>query len=110
MALWYDEFDWIHEHDFEQAHPYDDDIETTIYAWERLAKSYNEEVRKLSWDLYEQLSKIRCKKVLTDQMTRLSKTDFHYHDFYKHFRRKRFQRLQRNFDVSNRQTIQKKNF
>ena len=59
------------------------DIETTIHAWRILAKSYNEKVGQFSSDLYQQLANIKCKKVLSDQMITLGKTQFHNHDFNK---------------------------
>ena len=56
------------------------DIETPIHAWKILAKSYSEKAGEKSGDLYKQLSKIKSKKVLKDQMIRLGKTLFH--NFY----------------------------
>ena len=52
------------------------DIETPIHAWKILAKSYSEKAGEFSGDLYKQLSKIKCKNVLKDQMIRLGKTLF----------------------------------
>ena len=66
--MWYDdEYDWTDDH------PYDDDIEDTIYAWERLADSYSEEARILSTDIYHKLTNIKCKKELSDLMIQLGK-------------------------------------
>ena len=79
MALWYDEFDWIYEHDFEQAHPYDDDIETTIHAWRLLAKSHSKKIHELY--LCGPLSEINCGEVLNRQFARISKTQSHNHVF-----------------------------
>ena len=62
-----DEFD-----DFENNHPYDDDIEDTIDAWKSLAKKFDEKVGKLY--LHDPLSKINCEYALTDQFDRISKT------------------------------------
>ena len=52
------------------------DIETPIHAWKILAKSYSEKAGEFSSDLYKQLSKIKCKNVLKDQMIRLGKILF----------------------------------
>ena len=82
--MFYDMYNNIPTPDaFEEAHPYDDDIETTMFAWNRLADSYNEKVGQFSSDLYQQLANIKCKKVLSDQMITLGKTQFHNHDFNK---------------------------
>ena len=62
--------------EFESNYPYDDEIETTMLAWERLAESYCEKARIISTDLYQQLSKIKCKKTLTNQITRIGKPSF----------------------------------
>ena len=64
---------------FEEAHPYDDDIETTMLAWYRLANTYSEQAEEFSNDLYEQLSKIKCDKVLRNQIIRIGKTQFRNH-------------------------------
>ena len=63
---------------FEEA-PNDDDIETTILAWYRLANTYSEQAEEFSNDLYEQLSKIKCDKVLRNQIIRIGKTQFRNH-------------------------------
>ena len=57
------------------CHP-NNDIETAMHAWRISAKSYSEEAKELSSDLYKQLSKIKCKKILKNQMIRLGKTQF----------------------------------
>ena len=58
-------------------HGYNNEIiETKMMTWYRLTKSYSEEAEKLSSELYKQLSKIKCKKVLSNQMIRLGKTLF----------------------------------
>ena len=54
----------------------DERIEATMMAWYRLTKSYSERAEELSNDLYKKLSKIKCKKVLNDQMIRIGKTLF----------------------------------
>ena len=63
---------------FEEA-PNDDDIETTILAWYRLANTYSEQAEEFANDLYEQLSKIKCDKVLRNQIIRIGKTQFRNH-------------------------------
>ena len=60
---------------FEEA-PNDDDIETTMLAWYRLANTYSEQAEEFANDLYEQLSKIKCEKVLRNQIIRIGKTQF----------------------------------
>ena len=50
-------------------------------TWYRLTKSYCEKAEELSSELYKQLSRIKCKKVLNDQMIRLGKTLFRNHVF-----------------------------
>ena len=60
---------------FEEA-PNDDDIETTMLAWYRLANTYSEQAEEFYNDLYEQLSKIKCDKVLRNQIIRIGKTQF----------------------------------
>ena len=64
---------------FEEDHPYDDDIETTVLAWYRLAKSYSEKALEFSKDLYQQLAIIKCKRKLTNQITRIGKTNCFYY-------------------------------
>ena len=63
---------------FEEA-PNDDDIETTMLAWYRLANTYSEQAEEFSNDLYEQLSKIKCDKELRNQIIRIGKTQFRNH-------------------------------
>ena len=63
---------------FEEA-PNDDDIETTMLAWYRLANTYSEQAEEFANDLYEQLSKIKCDKVLRNQIIRIGKTQFRNH-------------------------------
>ena len=64
------------------SHGYNDErIEATMMAWYRLTKSYSEKAEELSSELYKQLSRIKCKKVLNDQMIRLGKTLFRNHVF-----------------------------
>ena len=59
-------------------HGYDNEIiETKMMTWYRLTKSYSKEAEKLSSELYKKLSKIKSKKVLSNQMIRLGKTLFH---------------------------------
>ena len=73
------------------SHGYNDErIEATMMAWYRLTKSYSEKAEKLSSELYKQLSKIKCKKVLSDQMIRIGKTLFSDRKFHNLFSR-RFQ-------------------
>ena len=70
------------------CHLDNDIIETTLHAWRISANSYNEKAKRMSNDLYKQLSKIKCEKVLKNQMIRLGKTQFHDHDFHKFFQKK----------------------
>lgn len=71
------------------------DIETSIHAWRILAKSYSEEAGELSGDLYKQLSKIKCKSVLKDQMIRLGETLF-FNLYITIFSEEDFNRLKEN--------------
>ena len=77
--MFYDMYNNIPTPDaFEEA-PNDDDIETTMLAWYRLANTYSEQAEEFSNDLYEQLSKIKCEKVLRNQIIRIGKTQFRNH-------------------------------
>ena len=100
----FDDFDELY--DFENDHPYEDDIEDTIDAWKSVAKTFDRKVGKLY--LHDPLSKINCEYALTDQFNRIGMTQFHNYVFTNFFR-KRFQRFKRNFTFSNKQTSQKKN-
>ena len=71
-------------------------IEATMMTWYRLTKSYCEETKYLSNELYNRLSKIKCKKVLKDQMIRLGKTLLSNGKFHKFFST-RFKRFERSF-------------
>ena len=76
--MFYDMYNNIPTPDaFEEAHPYDDDIETTMFAWNRLADSYNEKVGQFSSDLYQHLANIKCKNELNDKMKRLGKNQLY---------------------------------
>ena len=70
-----DGYNDIYEEDpFERYIPYEDNIEVIMLAWQRLADAYHQEVHDLSKDLYDQLGKIKCNQILTNQLTRMSKT------------------------------------
>ena len=94
MDLWYYLGDEAYADLLDHHHPYDANIETTIYAWKILAISYCEKAEEFASDLYEQLLEIKCKKVLKNQFIRLGKTQFYNIYFIPVFRR-RFQEIQR---------------